>query len=373
MSFTIENALVYRTEQRAFVPGSVTVENGIITGTDVSAPKGETVNAQGRYLVPGLVDAHTHGRISYDFDSATTDQMIRMRRSYAMDGTTTLFPTIASAPFPQILTAIDRVQEAGFEGIHLEGRYLSEKRRGAHATKLLHSLDVEELTTLLERMRPLTVHMTCAPELENGEAFVKKALEYGATVSLGHSDAGYDEAMRAFEWGVTATTHTFNALAPIHHRSPGSVTAAFLSENVFCEIIADGFHLHPAIVKLTYRNKQPDHLVLITDSMSATGCEDGEYSIAGETVYVRDGKAVNVEGAIAGSTITLYTAVRNLMKFAGIPLEQAIPCATILPARMLRIDEKVGSIAEGKRADLLLIEPDGYEICGIWQAGERIR
>ncbi|MBO4229253.1 MAG: N-acetylglucosamine-6-phosphate deacetylase [Clostridia bacterium] len=370
---TIVNALVYRTEQRKFVPGTVTVEDGWIVKTDSQDERGEVVNAGGQYLVPGLVDAHTHGRISFDFDSATTDQMIQMRKSYAMDGTTTLFPTIASAPFSQILTAIDRVKEAGFEGIHLEGRYLSEKRRGAHATHLLHPLDVEELEILLDRMQPLTVHLTCAPEMDNGEAFVRKAIERGATVSLGHSDAGYDEAIRAFEWGVTATTHTFNALAPIHHRSPGSVTAAFLTDSVYCEIIADGFHLHPAIVSLTYRSKQPDHLVLITDSMSATGCEDGEYSIAGEKVFVRNGKAVNVEGAIAGSTITLYTAVRNLMRFAGISFEQAIPCATILPARMLHIDRKVGSISVGKHADLLLIDPENYEIRGIWQAGERIR
>ncbi len=142
---TIVNALVYRTEQRKFVPGTVTVEDGWIVKTDSQDERGEVVNAGGQYLVPGLVDAHTHGRISFDFDSATTDQMIKMRKSYAMDGTTTLFPTIASAPFSQILTAIDRVKEAGFEGIHLEGRYLSEKRRGAHATQLLHPLDVEEL------------------------------------------------------------------------------------------------------------------------------------------------------------------------------------------------------------------------------------
>ncbi|MGM9625494.1 MAG: N-acetylglucosamine-6-phosphate deacetylase [Eubacteriales bacterium] len=375
-AFIIKNARIYRTEQRDFITGSVVVEDGVIKAISGDAITGyencEVVDAGGQYLVPGLVDAHTHGRIGYDFDSATAEQMKAMRDSYAADGTTTVFPTIASAPLGQIETAIDNVKEAGFDGIHLEGRYLNEKRRGAHRADLLFPLDVSELNMLLDRMQPLNVHISCAAELEGGEAFVKTAIARGATVSLGHTDATYEQALDAMSWGVNAFTHTFNAMRPIHHREPGPVVTGLTTDGAYCEIIADGFHLNPAIVRLVYNAKKPLHLTLITDSMSATGCADGEYSIAGEKVTVINGKAVNVEGNIAGSTICLYQAVRNLMHFAGVSFAEAIPYATIVPAAMLKIDDKVGSITVGKQADLLLVNPETYEITAVYRRGEAV-
>lgn len=375
-AYMIKNARVYRTEFRDFVPGSVLVENGkikaVLEDANPSCDDIKVVDAENRYLVPGLVDAHTHGRIGYDFDSATAEQMKAMRASYAADGTTTLFPTIASAPLSQIETAIDNVKAAGFDGIHLEGRYLNAKRRGAHREDLLFPLNVDELNMLLDRMQPLNVHITCAAELENGEAFVKTAVSRGATVSIGHTDATYEQALDAISYGVTGFTHTFNAMRPIHHREPGPIVAGLTTDDAYCEIIADGFHLNPAIVKLVYRAKKPAHLTLITDSMSATGCADGEYSIAGEKVFVVDGKAVNVEGNISGSTICLYQAVRNLMKFAGISFAEALPYATIVPAAMLKIDHEVGSIAANKSADLLIVDPETYEITAVYQKGEAV-
>ena len=374
-TFAIKNARVYRTEQRDFIPATVVVEEGKIKS--ILAPDACTcdmtvVDGTGKLLVPGLVDTHTHGRIGYDFDSATVEQMKDMRHSYAVDGTTTVFPTIASAPLAQIEQAIDNVKEAGYDCIHLEGRYLNCKRRGAHRADLLFPLDVNEFSALLDRMEGLTVHISCAAELEGGEAFVKTAVSRGATVSLGHTDATYEEALEAISWGVNSFTHTFNAMRPIHHREPGPVVAALATEGVYAEVIADGFHLNPAIVKLAYLAKRPAHLTLITDSMSATRCADGEYAIAGEKVYVVDGKAINEEGNISGSTITLYQAVRNLMKFAGVSYAEALPYATIVPATEVGIDGTVGSIAEGKRADLLLVDAESYDITNVWQAGEAV-
>ena len=374
-TFAIKNARVYRTEQRDFIPATVVVEEGKIKS--ILAPDACTcdmtvVDGTGKLLVPGLVDTHTHGRIGYDFDSATVAQMKDMRHSYAVDGTTTVFPTIASAPLAQIEQAIDNVKEAGYDCIHLEGRYLNCKRRGAHRADLLFPLDVNEFSALLDRMEGLTVHISCAAELEGGEAFVKTAVSRGATVSLGHTDATYEEALEAISWGVNSFTHTFNAMRPIHHREPGPVVAALATEGVYAEVIADGFHLNPAIVKLAYLAKRPAHLTLITDSMSATRCADGEYAIAGEKVYVVDGKAINEEGNISGSTITLYQAVRNLMKFAGVSYAEALPYATIVPATEVGIDGTVGSIAEGKRADLLLVDAESYDITNVWQTGEAV-
>lgn len=374
-TFAIKNARVYRTEQRDFIPATVVVEEGKIKS--ILAPDACTcdmtvVDGTGKLLVPGLVDTHTHGRIGYDFDSATVAQMKDMRHSYAVDGTTTVFPTIASAPLAQIEQAIDNVKAAGYDCIHLEGRYLNCKRRGAHRADLLFPLDVNEFSALLDRMEGLTVHISCAAELEGGEAFVKTAVSRGATVSLGHTDATYEEALEAISWGVNSFTHTFNAMRPIHHREPGPVVAALATEGVYAEVIADGFHLNPAIVKLAYLAKRPAHLTLITDSMSATRCADGEYAIAGEKVYVVDGKAINEEGNISGSTITLYQAVRNLMKFAGVSYAEALPYATIVPATEVGIDSVTGSIAEGKRADLLLVDAESYDITNVWQAGEAV-
>ncbi len=375
-TFAIKNARVYRTEQRDFVPATVVVEEGKIKS--ILAPDACTcdmtvVDGTGCLLVPGLVDTHTHGRIGYDFDSATAEQMKEMRHSYAVDGTTTVFPTIASAPLAQIEQAIDNVKAAGFDSIHLEGRYLNCKRRGAHRADLLFPLDVTEFSALLDRMEGLNVHISCAAELEGGEAFVKTAVSRGATVSLGHTDATYEEALEAISWGVNSFTHTFNAMRPIHHREPGPVVAALATEGVYAEVIADGFHLNPAIVKLAYLAKRPSHLTLITDSMSATRCADGEYAIAGEKVYVVDGKAINEEGNISGSTITLYQAVRNLMKFAGVSYAEALAYATIVPATEVGIDGITGSIAEGKRADLLLVDAKTYDIKMVWQAGETVQ
>ena len=375
-TFAIKNARVYRTEQRDFVPATVVVEDGKIKS--ILAPDACTcdlpvVDGTDSLLVPGLVDTHTHGRIGYDFDCATAEQMKEMRHSYAVDGTTTVFPTIASAPLAQIEQAIDNVKAAGFDSIHLEGRYLNCKRRGAHRADLLFPLDVNEFSALLDRMEGLNIHISCAAELEGGEAFVKTAISRGATVSLGHTDATYEEALEAISWGVNSFTHTFNAMRPIHHREPGPVVAALATEGVYAEVIADGFHLNPAIVKLAYLAKRPAHLTLITDSMSATRCADGEYAIAGEKVYVVDGKAINEEGNISGSTITLYQAVRNLMKFAGVSYAEALAYATIVPATEVGIDAVTGSIEEGKRADLLLVDAETYDIKSVWQAGMSVQ
>ncbi len=374
-TFAIKNARVYRTEQRDFIPATVVVEDGkikSILAPDACTCELTVVDGTGALLVPGLVDTHTHGRIGYDFDSASVEQMKDMRHSYAVDGTTTVFPTIASAPLAQIEQAIDNVKAAGFDSIHLEGRYLNEKRRGAHRADLLFPLNADELSSLHDRMAGLNIHISCAAELEGGETFVKTAIAHGATVSLGHTDATYEEALDAISWGVNSFTHTFNAMRPIHHREPGPVVAALTTEDVYAEVIADGFHLNPAIVKLSYLAKRPSHLTLITDSMSATRCADGEYAIAGEKVFVVDGKAINEEGNISGSTITLYQAVLNLMKFAGVSYAEALAYATIVPATEVGIDSVTGSIAEGKRADLLLVDAETYDIKTVWQAGDMV-
>ncbi len=373
-SFLIKNALVYDSNSRAFYGGAVLINDGMISaciknGEPLPAAD-RVIDAAGDYLIPGLIDIHSHGRIGFDFDSATEEEMREMRVSYANDGTTTVLPTVASAPFAQIEEAIVRIKAADFDGWHLEGRYLNEKRRGAHKASLLALPNIDELSRLLDLAGEMHTHITCAAELGSGDTFVKYALSRGATVSLGHTDATYEEAMESFALGVTASSHTFNAMPPLHHRTPGATAAALTNEDVYCEIIADGFHIAPAMVKLAYLAKPSDKLVLVSDSMSATNCKDGTYAIAGETVYVKDGKAVNVEGAIAGSTTTLFLELKNLMEYAGVSFEDAIPCVTSNAAKLVHLDHLIGKIKDGLRADLLLISKDSMKLRAVFASGK---
>ena len=370
----IRNARIYRTVSRSFSVGSVLVENGRITALfteDITPPAGIPVyDAEGRRVIPGLVDVHTHGRAGGDFGTADSALMTVMAKSYLDSGVTTVMPTLASAPLSELETSIDRINTLRAEavasegelpniaGTHLEGRYLNVKRRGAHAADLLVKPDPAEVEGLLCRVEGAR-HVSAALELDDGD-FLRRALELGATVSLGHSDADYATATELIAKGVTALTHTFNAMPPLHHRDGGVVAAGLTSDTALCEMICDGFHIAPHMVKLAYR-LAGERLVLITDSMEATGCADGEYRIAGNPVTVKDGKARTHDGAIAGSTLSMWEAVRNLRDFAGTTLENAIYAATMAPAREIGLEGEIGSIEAGKRADLLVLD-DGDAI-----------
>lgn len=370
----IRNARIYHTVSRSFSVGSVLVENGRITALfteDITPPAGIPVyDAEGRRVIPGLVDVHTHGRAGGDFGTADSALMTVMAKSYLDSGVTTVMPTLASAPLSELENSIDRINTLRAEaaasegelpsiaGTHLEGRYLNVKRRGAHAADLLVKPDPAEVEGLLCRMEGAR-HVSAALELDNGD-FLRHALELGATLSLGHTDADFETASALFSKGVTALTHTFNAMPPLHHRDGGVVAAGLTSDTALCEMICDGFHIAPHMVKLAYR-LAGERLVLITDSMEATGCADGEYRIAGNPVTVKDGKARTHDGAIAGSTLSMWEAVRNLRDFAGTTLENAIYAATMAPAREIGLEGEIGSIEAGKRADLLVLD-DGDAI-----------
>ena len=243
----IRNARIYHTATRSFFEGSILVENGRITSVsreEIPAPAGVAVfDACGRMVIPGLVDVHTHGRAGGDFGTADAALLSKMAESYLDSGVTTVLPTLASAPMDELEAAIDRLNALAAEaaasegkqshiaGIHLEGRYLNVKRRGAHAADLLVAPDPDELESLLTRMQGAR-HLTAALELDEGGEALHRALSLGATVSLGHSDANYQTAKALIGKGVTALTHTFNAMPPLHHRDGGAVAAGLLSETV---------------------------------------------------------------------------------------------------------------------------------------------
>ena len=368
----IKNAMIYRTSRRVFSMGEVLVEDGKILAVSEDrplegvaiAPDCDVVDAGGRMLIPGFVDVHTHGRAGGDFTTADEAMMAVMAESYLASGVTTVMPTLASAPIDDMKASIARIknvatnasagQMARFAGVHLEGRYLNPAKRGAHAPHLLSGLDTQELADLLSGIEG-KAHLSVALELEGGRAFLATAKSMGATVGLGHTSATYAQAMAFIDMGVTSMTHLYNAMPPLHHRDGGAVCAGLLSPCVYCELICDGFHIAPEMVKLAYTLKG-DYLTLITDSMEATGCADGEYNIAGMPVTVKDGKARTHDGAIAGSTLSMWEAVRNLRDFAEISLGKAIYAATMAPALQIGLGDEIGSLDIGKWADMILLD-----------------
>lgn len=382
----IINARLYDTETRDFYRGDLLEEEGRIRELSRGSstwrnmlPDSEIYDAKERMVLPGLVDVHTHGRAGGDFVSADMDTLRRMSESYLRSGVTTILPTLASAEPEQLQAAIGRIRALAEEeqlpaqprpqthiaGVHLEGRYLNPAKRGAHAPALLAPPDADELERFLRDM-PGVRHITMAPELDADGSFLRRALACGATVALGHSMATYAQANAAFDAGVTAVTHLYNALPPLHHREGGAVCAALLSESVFCELICDGLHISPEMVRLASR-LAGERVVLITDSMEATGCPDGSYSIAGMPVTVTDGKALTSDGALAGSTLTLFDGLYHYSRFADVPFGEAVYAATMAPAREVGLADELGSLAPGKRADALILGENGRPaavLCG---------
>ena len=371
------HAQLLDTDKLCFVPGEMLISDGRIAAVGdpgtLSREDVEILDACGAYVTPGFVDIHTHGRAGGDFISADVDLLCRMSRSYITSGVTTVVPTLASAPMEEYGTAADRIHAAAarcdgarFLGIHLEGRYLSAKKRGAHAAHLLAPLQADELADMHHRLTKntspsLPVRVSAALEGDTDGSFIRAAQQLGIALSLAHTEATYEQAMHLTERGVNCFTHLFNAMPPLHHRDGGAVAACFDS-NAYGEIICDGFHIAPHMVRLAYRLLGHERLVLISDSMEGTACPDGNYTIAGMDVIVKDGKAYTTDGAIAGSTIGLFDAVCNLKNFCGISLAQALCCATVNPARAAQIDHLVGSLKVGRYADFCLLREEGDSI-----------
>ena len=367
--------MVFNSYTEKFERANVICRDGYIAEISSYVPSGyEKIDVTDKYLIPGLIDVHTHGIAGGDFNYASENKMGKMCYAYAKQGTTSIMATLASQSMTKLFNSIyainqhrlnENFDKANVIGIHMEGRYLNPKMRGAHAEELLSLPNVNELKSLFNIMMPTPAHFSLAPELEGAEEFIKTAREFGATVGIAHTSASYEEAEAALDWGASSFTHTFNAMTPVHHRMPGAAVCSLNSDRAYTEIICDGIHLHPGIVKLAYNAKSKDKLVLITDSMSATTMEDGEYGIAGSKVYVKDGRAINEDGVLAGSTLTMFNALKNLMKFCGITLNEALKCATINPCKMVGADF-VGSIEKNYRADLIvlsdIVEPKIYDV-----------
>ena len=353
----VKNIQIWQ-EDGSFMAGSLFVQDGRFVAP---ATPDEVVDGEGMLAVPGLIDVHTHGRAGADFCTATEEELLHVAKDFVRHGVTAVTPALASDTFEgwqKTAARIAACPDPTYVGLHLEGNYLSPKRRGAHAPQLLVAPNATEVLEIAATVAPKPLRVTFAPELDEDGSFAATLREAGIAMSMGHTDADHKTAMQAISRGVSSATHLFNTMPPLHHRAGGTIVAA-LNEDIYAELIVDGFHVAPEVVKLAYRAKGVDRLVLISDSMQGTGCPDGEYSIAGQPVYLKNGEAYTADGAIAGSTLSLLDGVRNLAAFAGIPFGRALICATKTPAALLGLQGKLGSLAVGARADLLLLAGEG--------------
>jgi N-acetylglucosamine-6-phosphate deacetylase len=342
-------------------PGRLTIEDGLITGVDVDVPD---VAVDAPFVAPGFVDVHVHGWGGHDAmgDTAALDGMARalLRR-----GVTSFLPTAVTAPLDDLTAFADRVRswiprapDDGAEplGFNLEGPFLASSRRGAHAEAHLRapaSASRETLERLVDGLRLLTV----APELDGATDLIGWLHGQGVVVSIGHSAASADAAWAGYEAGAGSTTHLFNAMTGVDHRSPGVAVAALLEDDVYVELIADGVHVHPAIWPLITRLKSPDRLLLVSDALSVAGTAQGRGRVGGLDIEVRGGKATLAgTDTLAGSVIALDSAVRNAAT-AGIPLPDAVAAASRNPLALLGVPDR-GRLSEGQRADLVELDDD---------------
>jgi N-acetylglucosamine-6-phosphate deacetylase len=335
------------------------------------------VDAAGCLVFPGLIDTHVHGTHGDDVMLHGADGIRRISARFAQYGTTAWLPSTISARHPELLRAVQWCVEAqrnpadGAEvvGMHVEGPYINMKRKGAQPAEGVRDPDFDEVRELLEASEGQMRVMTLAPELPGGLELIRMLVAEGVIASMGHSDATYDQALEGIAAGATHATHLFNAMRPIHHRDPGLITACLNEPEVLAEVIPDGVHLHPHVVRLALRAKGPDGAALITDAFSATGLPDGEHVLGPHRVRVEGPLCTLEDGTIAGSIITMNVAVRNAKRFAGISLVEAVRMASLVPARVAGCAGRKGSLETGKDADVTVLDRN-FQCRATWVRGK---
>ena len=330
---------------------------------------GTIYNCGGRLLAPGFVDMHVHGGGGGSFTSGDPDEAREVARFHRRFGTTTIVASLVTAPIPELTKAIAElaglVETNELAGLHLEGPYLSRARCGAHNPSYLRKPDIDEVTGLIEAGRGTIKMITVAPELPGAIELIAHCVEAGVVAAVGHTDATYSETRRALAAGARVATHLYNGMRGQHHREPGPPTALLGAPNVVVELINDGVHLHEAVIGLTIDAVGAERVALITDAMAAAGGGDGVYPLGPMTVRVTDGVArlLGPGGAIAGSTLTMDRAVARAVEVAGVSVADAVTSASLTPARVLGLGDRVGSIEPGKQADLILLD----EKMSVWK------
>lgn len=335
----------------------------LAVGSGEPPPADERVDLSGLVLAPGFVDLHVHGGGGASFETGDPHAVEAAVHHHASRGTTTLLASLVTRPMAELESTLallrDRVGEGTLAGVHLEGPFLAAARCGAHEPSLLRDPVAADVERLLRAGAGSVAMVTLAPERPGGIEAVRRVVGHGALAAVGHTDADHATTVAAIGAGARVATHLFNAMPPLHHRAPGPVAALLDDDRILLELVGDGHHLHPAVVRMVLHRAGASRVAWVSDATAAAGLPDGDHDLAGLPVTVRSGVATltGSPGTLAGSTSTVADAVRRAVT-AGVDVRDAVTAATLTPARALGIADEIGAVEAGRRADLVVLDED---------------
>lgn len=362
--------------------GTITVSGGRIVGVstyDLAFSKSgiKVIDCSGKILIPGFIDIHTHGGMGYDFTDGKLMAFESLSRFYFSCGVTSLLATLSPLRHSDLGNIVKLISKyilsnrdwTNIVGIHLEGPYLNPEMVGGNNPDFLEPADIDSFLEILNKSGGFIKLVTLAPEIPGADAVISAAVHRGVMVSAGHSAADDQTFRHSLSLGINQVTHLFNGMPQLHHRSPNILSESLVDDNVFVQVITDGIHIHPSILRLIVKLKGPDRFVSITDSIRATCLPDGEYDSAGLKVSVRNGRVRTAEGVIAGSTMTMDRVFKFLVDELGINFIDASKMTSLNAARSIGVDDLVGSIETGKAADIVAIDNNDYEVSFVMKNG----
>ena len=376
--FYVKADVIY-CQERVLKNHFMLVENGIISHFTQNPKAGVPIDDYGNAaIIPGLIDLHIHGREGCDVIDCKMSSIETISCSLAEHGVTGFLATTVTTDWQQTLNAMSVIGQAYTQqpsgaqllGGYSEGLFFSEVHKGAHNQDYFLELSQSHLEAMINAATGSLKVVALAPEKPGANVLIEYLTAQGIRVMLGHCDANYEQTQSALEHGACGGVHVFNGMRGIHHRDPGCAGAVLMNDDALVEVIADGVHLHPAILKLIYKLKGPQKIALISDCINAGGLNDGEYKLGKMDVVVQQGVARTASGSLAGSTLTLEQAVKNIHQLGSVELREAINMASIVPAQFLNIASQVGSLAEGKHANFAILNSD-FSIQATYVKGQR--
>lgn len=376
MGYILTGGEVY-TSQKILKDATIKIDNQVLTKVSDQTHKNQThtnkdhqvIDLSGYKVLPGLFDLHIHGVNGHDTLDGSFHALNEMSIYLAKYGVTSFLAATVTADKTKIHNAVENVADSMDKGLdgatlwgsYVEGPYITPEYKGAHPDNFIRELDMNEIERIIKRSRETVKVLALAPEKKNASKVISYLKSKGIKIALGHSNATYAEATKAIENGADIAVHTFNGMRGLHHREPGLVGAVLNNDNIKAEIIADGVHVDIPVMQILKRCKSKEDIILVTDCMRAGGLEDGEYNLGELKVWVKDNVARVESGSLAGSTLRLIDGVKNMVEKAKTPLQDAVNMASLNPARTLNLDKTVGSIEEGKWADIIAID-DNYNV-----------
>ncbi|MEI8605188.1 MAG: N-acetylglucosamine-6-phosphate deacetylase [Pseudoalteromonas rhizosphaerae] len=376
--FYVKADIIY-CQERVLKNHFMLVENGIISHFTQNPTAGVPIDDYGNAaIIPGLIDLHIHGREGCDVIDCKMSSIETISCSLAEHGVTGFLATTVTTDWQQTLNAMSVIGQAYTQqpsgaqvlGGYSEGLFFSEVHKGAHNQDYFLELSQSHLEAMINAATGSLKVVALAPEKPGANVLIEYLTAQGIRVMLGHCDANYEQTQSALEHGACGGVHVFNGMRGIHHRDPGCAGAVLMNDDALVEVIADGVHLHPTILKLIYKLKGPQKIALISDCINAGGLNDGEYKLGKMDVVVQQGVARTASGSLAGSTLTLEQAVKNMHQLGSVELREAINMASIVPAQFLNIASQVGSLAEGKHANFAILNSD-FSIQATYVKGQR--